>query len=155
MVARIRIFKASGRAGSWRTCAVASSLLIMVLLMGCQPTIAPQRPEAYDKAISLKVDALNLMDKATEPYAQHQVAAETLRRNLDIAYEDAKGVPNNEVSTQMWEILKSPQGNSLGGFLTLWQKKSVLSKGFIAEKKTQVGGDFDRIITLESGKNKS
>jgi hypothetical protein len=101
------------------------------------------------------VEALDLMGKATEPYAQHQAAAETLRLNLEKAYEDAKGVPNNEVSTQMWEILKDPNRNLLGGFLKLWQKESVLKKAFIGEKKLQVGDAFDKIIALESGKGKS
>jgi hypothetical protein len=154
MVARNRIFNASGWARPLQMCAIASSLLIMVLLMGCPPTITQQRPEAYSKATSLKVDALDLMNKATEPYAQHKAAAETLRLNLDKAYEDAKGVPNNELSTQMWEILKNPNGNLLGGFLTLWQKKSVLTKGYITEKKLQVGEAFDKIINLEINKPK-
>jgi len=142
-------------AGPARLDAVVSVLLIFVLVTGCAPTIAPHRPLAYDKAISLKVESLNLMDKATEPYARHQAAAETLRLNLEKAYEDAKGIPNNEISTQMWDILKDPNRNLLGGFLKSWQKESVLKKAFIGEKKLQVGDAFDKIIALESGKGKS
>ncbi|MFZ5449704.1 MAG: hypothetical protein ACOZFS_13815 [Thermodesulfobacteriota bacterium] len=149
-----RVFYGSGWNAPLRMGVVVSSLVIMVLAAGCAPTIAPHRPPAYDKAVSLKVESLNLMDKATEPYSQHQAAAQTLRLDLEKAYEDAKGVPSNEVSTQMWEILKNPNGNLLGGFLTLWQKKSVLSKGFITEKKMQVSDAFDKIIALESGKAK-
>ena len=149
-----RIFRTSGWAEPLPRGVVVSALLVIVLLIGCQPTIAPYRAPAYDKAISFKVDALDLMAKATEPYVQHQAAAETLRLNLEKGYEDAKGVPNNEVSTQMWKILQDPNGNLLGGFLTLWQKQSVLSQAYITEKKLQVGDAFDNIIALESGKTK-
>jgi hypothetical protein len=128
---------------------------MVLFLVGCPRQIAPYRPVAYDKATSLKAEALKLMDKATEPYAQHQAAADTLRLNLDKAYEDAKGIPKNEVATQLWETLKDPNHNLLGGFLKQWQQKSVLKKPFIDEKKAQVGEAFDKIIALEVGKSKS
>lgn len=146
---------ATGGVGPLRRCAVVGLLLMVLFLVGCPRHIAPYRPEAYDRATSLKVEALNLMDKATEPYAQHLAAAETLRLNLEKAYEDAKGIPQNEVATQMWEILKDPNRNLLGGFLKMWQKESVLKRPFIAEKKAQVGEAFDKIIALEIGKSKS
>ncbi len=151
----MRFLCVSGGVRPLRRCAVVGLLLLVLFMVGCAPTVAPFRQSAYDKVISLKVDALNLMDKATEPYAQHQAAVETLRLNLDKAYEDAKGIPNNEVSAQLWEILKDPKRNLLGGFLQQWQKESVLKKPFIEEKKVQVGDAFDKIIALESGKSKS
>ena len=151
----VRFLCATSAVKQLRRCALAALLLAVLFLAGCPRHIAPYRPEAYDKATSLKVEALNLMDKATEPYAQHQAAAETLRLNLEKAYEDAKGIPKNELAAQMWEILKNPNGNLLGGFLAMWQKKSVLKKPFIDEKKAQVGDAFDKIIALEIGKSKT
>jgi hypothetical protein len=151
----VRFLCAAGGVGPLRRCAVAGLLLLVMFLVGCPRHIATYRPEAYEKATSLKVEALNLMDKATEPYAQHQAAAETLRLNLEKAYEDAKGIPQNAVATQMWEILKDPKRNLLGGFLAMWQQKSVLKKPFIDEKKAQVGEAFDKIIALEISKGKS
>jgi hypothetical protein len=149
----VRSLCATGEIGLIRRCVLAGFLLMLLFLVGCPRHIAPYRPEAYEKATSLKVEALNLMDKATEPYAQHQAAAETLRLNLEKAYEDAKGIPQNELAAQMWEILKDPNGNLLGGFLGKWQK-SVLKKPFIDEKKAQVSDAFDKIIALEIGKSK-
>lgn len=150
----VRFLYATGEVGLLRRCAFAGLLLMVLFLVGCPRLIAPYRPEAYDKATSLKVEALNLMDQAAEPYAQHQAAAETLRLNLEKAYEDAKGIPKNELAAQMWQILKDPQGNLLGGFLAAWQQKSVLKKPFIDEKKAQVSDAFDKIIALEIGKSK-
>jgi len=151
----VRFLCATSAVKLLRRCALAGLLLTVLFLAGCPRHIAPYRPEAYDKATSLKVEALNLMDKATEPYAQHQAAAQTLRLNLEKAYEDAKGIPKNELAAQMWEILKNPNGNLLGGFLAMWQKKSVLKKPLIDEKKAQVSDAFDKIIALEIGKSKT
>jgi hypothetical protein len=145
----------TGGIGTLRRYVVVGLLLMGLFLVGC-PRLSPTyQPQAYGRAVDLKVEALNLMDKATEPYGQHQAAADTLRLNLEKAYEAAKGVPKNEMSTQMWAILKDPNGNLLGGFLKMWQEKSVLKKPFIDAKKGQVGEAFDKIITLEAGKVKS
>ncbi|MEJ2092101.1 MAG: hypothetical protein P8X65_07900 [Syntrophobacterales bacterium] len=150
-----RFLCGTGRIEPLRGCTVVGLLLMVLFLVGC-PRLSPSyQPEAYGRAIDLKVEALNLMDKATEPYAQHQAAADTLRLNLEKAYEAAKGIPKNEMSTQMWAILKDPNGNLLGGFLKMWQEKSVLNKPFIDAKKVQVGDAFDKIIALETGKVKS
>jgi hypothetical protein len=85
----------------------------------------------------------------------NQAAAENMRLSLDKAYEAAKGIPNNQVATQLWAILKDPNNNLLGGFLARWQKKSVLNQPPIDEMKVQVGDAFDKIIAVESGKPKS
>lgn len=150
-----RFLCGTGGIRPWRRCAVVGLLLMFLFLVGCPRISPPHRPEAYERAINVKVEALNLMDKATEPYAQHTEAANTLRFKLETAYEDAKGIPKNEMATQMWAILKDPNRNLLGGFLTMWQKKSVLTKPFIDEKKSQVSEAFDKIIALEAGKIKS
>ena len=150
-----KFFCGTGRIGPLHRCTVVCLLLMFLFLVGCPRVSPPHRPEAYERAIKLKVEALNLMDKATEPYAQHQAAVDTLRFNLETGYEDAKGIPKNDMATQLWAILKDPNGNQLGGFLKLWQQKSVLHKPFIDEKKIQVRDAFDKIISLEAGKPKS
>ncbi len=150
-----RFLCAPGGVGPWRRGAVVALLFMVVFLVGCPRHIALYQQADYERATNLKVEALNLMGKATEPYAQNQAAVDNLRMSLDKAYEAAKGIPNNEVVTQQWAILKDPNANLLGGFLAMWQKKSVLKQPFIDEMKTQVGDAFDKIIAVESGKPKS
>ena len=128
-------------------------LSIAVSFLGCA-TISLYSETAYQQATSLKVDSLAIMDKATEPYAQHQGEVEALRLKIDKAYEYAKGRPKNEDSTRQWEILKNPDRHLLGGFLERWRKDSTLSPAFVEEKKIQVGAAFDTISGLESGKIK-
>jgi hypothetical protein len=150
-----RFLCSTGRVGPWRSFAVVGLLLMVMSLVGCQRHIAPYQQPDYERTINLKVEALNLMGKATEPYAQNQTAAENLRLNLEKAYEAAKGIPNNQVVTQQWAILKDPNANLLGGFLAMWQKKSILKQPFIDQMKVQVGDAFDKIIAVEAGKPKS
>ncbi len=132
-------------------------IIIAVVCLGCA-TISPYSETAYQQATSLKVDSLALMAKATEPYAPHQAEVEALRLKIDKAYEYAKGLPNNSITTRQWEILKDPDRHLLGGFLELWRTKSTtkstLSATYIADKQRQVGAAFDQIIGLESGKIK-
>ena len=128
------------------------ALAILFMSLGCA-TIASYSETAYQQATSLKVESLALMGKATEPYAQHQAEEEALRLKIDKAYEYAKGLPNNEESTRLWEILKG--SDLLGAFLEHWRGKSTLSATYIADKQRQVGSAFDKIIGLESGKIKS
>lgn len=125
-----------------------------LFLTGCS-TIAPFSQTAYEKATSLKVEALATMDKASEPYADQKQSIDNLKINLEKAYEYAKGRPQNEETTKQWEIIKDPSRNSLGGFLKLWQDKSILDKNFIQEAKSVVSDGFDTVIELESGKRKS
>ncbi len=110
---------------------------------------------AYQQDISLKVDALALMDKATETYASHTKDVQTLQTELEKAYEYAKARPKNEVTTKQWELLMDPDHHLLGGFLKRWKAESKLSPIFIQQAKGLVGSAFDTISGLESGKVKA
>lgn len=110
--------------------------------------------QAYQQAVSLKVESLDLMDKATENFSAHQTAVEQLQTDLQKAYQYAQGRPKNETTTRQWEILIDPEGNLLGGFLARWEEKGNMSEVFIEENKKIISDAFDTIIELESGKRK-
>ena len=128
-------------------------VVIVIVIMGCT-TIAPFSQRAYEQTTSLKVDALILMDKATEPFFNHKQAIQILKINIEKAYEYAKGRQKNEITTNQWAIIKDPARNSLAGFLKRWENKNQLDKIFIQESKELVSAGFDAIIELESGKIK-
>lgn len=94
------------------------------------------------------------MSKATEPFADRRDAVETLRTNIDKAWEFARNRPKNEYSTAQWQKLKDPGSNLLGGFLRRWEEQSTLSTVFVDEAKRLVSDAFDEIIGLETGKRK-
>lgn len=132
-----------------------SLLLLVTVLVGCS-TISPFNESAYQQAISVKVSALALMEKATEPYARHRQEADALMLEATKAYEYAKGRPQNEESTQQWAIMIDPKKRMLAGFVKQWRsgKDGRLSPLLVEEWKRLVSQAFDSIIRLESGKRK-
>jgi hypothetical protein len=137
---------------------VSTVLSLFALLFGatiaCGPLISPFDHTAYEYAISLKVESLALMDKAAEPYVNHEREVKDLMLQVEKAYEYAKGRPKNEITAKQWEILKDPDRNLLGGFMKYWREKSQVSNVFIKEAKGLVADAFDMISGLESKKLK-
>ena len=128
--------------------------LCLFSLNGCAPLIVPFDQVAYEQATSLKVEALALMDKATESYSEHEKDANRLSLEAEKAHEYAKGRPKNEISAKQWELLIDPEKNLLGGFLKHWKEKGKLSATFIREAKALVAEAFNLIIWVEGGKIK-
>lgn len=126
-------------------------LLTYFLFAACS-SISIYSPEAYKQAVDLKIESLNLMSFATTSYEDYQAEVDFLKTELKKAYEFAKGRPNNEISTQQWEILIDEDRNLLGGFLKRWQDENILSQMFVDEIQMIVSDAFDTIIGLESGK---
>jgi hypothetical protein len=124
---------------------------LVVLLAACR-TASPYDARAYEYATSTKAEALRLIDKAGTPASRHRRAIDTLRLNLDRAYEFSRGLPKNDEATAQWAILRDPDGHSLGGFITRWQRDGRLDPAFVAEAKRLVAAGFDELIALESGK---
>lgn len=121
---------------------------------GCTPSIALYSPTAYEQSVSLKVESLALMDKASEPYADHKAEVEALMLDIAKAHEFAKGRPKNEISVMQWEVLMDPQKGLLGDVLERWKNEGQLSQVYLTEKKPYIAAAFDQIIGLESGKVK-
>jgi len=130
----------------------AGSILIMIFVLLSCSSISVFSPEAYKQAVDLKVESLNLMSSATMPFADYEEEVLHLTTELDKAFEFSKGRPDNEISTEQWEILIGQEGNLLGGFLKRWETEGTLSEMFISEMQLLVSDAFDAIIGLESGK---
>ena len=133
---------------------LACLLLASMLLGSCTNMSSVYSEQAYQQAVSLKVESLALMEHATESYISHQSEVEALIIELDKAQTYAMGRPKNEITTRQWEILNDPDGNLLGGFLTRWEEEGALGETFVQEAQGLVSDAFDTIIQLESGKIK-
>jgi len=127
------------------------AVLISMLLTACA-SISVFSPEAYKQAVELKIESLNLMSFAAMPFEDYTENIAYLKTELKKAYEFAKGRPDNEISTNQWEILIDEERNLLGGFLKRWEEEETLSEMFISEAQMLVADAFDTIIGLESGK---
>ncbi len=122
------------------------------LLQSSCVTTAPYDQFVYKESTSLKVDALKLMDKAEKPFATQEKEIEKLNDQLDKLYEYEVHRKKNQLRIQMWDLLRNPEKNLLGGFLSRWKKEGQLGTTFISEAKIIVGRAFDQLAELESGK---
>lgn len=127
-------------------------LACLLLLQSACITTAPYDQYVYKESTSLKVDALKLMDKAEKTYTSQQKEINALTDQLDKLYEYELHRKKNELRIRMWNLLKDPEKNLLGGFLSRWKKEDQLNAAFIGEAKLIVGKAFDQLAELESGK---
>lgn len=131
---------------------LAVLLIFIASLQACAPSISLFSETAYQQAVELKILSLQMMDHASEPFENHRDDIRVLRHELLKAYEFAKGRPENEFTTEQWEIMMDPERHMIGGFLSRWEQSGTLTETFIAEAKGTIAEGFDTIIGLESGK---
>ena len=141
-----------------------SCLLLAFALSACS-TISTFDQAAYASVTSLKVDTLNLVAAATGNYSEHTKEITDLNTRLAKAYEYDRGRPLNQRTMQLWDQLltetpSDPDSGVLPHFLELWKAEGAVSAAAINGRngrpgeKARIGQAFDKIIALESGKNK-
>lgn len=129
------------------------AIAIVMMQWSCALT-APYDQYVYAQTTSIKVDALKLMDRATKPFHAEAEAVEKFTDHWDKLYEYELHRKKNGVRIEMWELLRDPGKNLMGGFLQRWKKDTTLNPVFIGEARIQVGKAFDQLSELESGKIK-
>jgi len=128
--------------------------LFLVVLADCS-TISPFNQYAYQQATALKVDALALVDKSNEPYAQHAAEIADIETRCRKAYEYANGLPNNQDTANQWKIITDPDEGSLFAYFQLWKSEGQVRPAAIKDAEQQLAQHFDQIIQLESSKIKT
>jgi hypothetical protein len=126
---------------------------VSFFLLSCA-NISEFSQHAYQQAVDLKVESLDLISNADQPFEDYADEVNALKIELSKAIEFAKGRPDNEISTKQWEILVDENRNLLGGVLKRWEDEGSLSSMFVDEQKQIISDAFDKIIGLESGKIK-
>ncbi len=110
---------------------------------------------SYQKATEIKVETAALLEKAVEPYAQHEEEVEALRTNLQKIIEYEKNKNYNDISLAMWQILSEEEKNLLAGLLKRWENQQKLSVVFVQEAQGQVMEAINLIIKYEAAKDKT
>lgn len=124
-----------------------------ILAASCS-TISKFDQYSYTQATSIKVDALNVMNYASDQYSLHEADVAKVKTEIDKIYEYEKNRPKNQISDKMWGIIRDTSGHLFGGFIKRWQREGKLDAVFIKEAQGLVGESFDQISQLESGKIK-
>ncbi|MDR3541520.1 MAG: hypothetical protein P4L69_11240 [Desulfosporosinus sp.] len=127
--------------------------VLFLSLFGCSP-VSQFNQVAYDRAVSIKTTALNLISKSNETYSGHRAEIDSLKFDVEQAYQYSKTIPYNDETTAQWEIIRDPQRSSLFGLLERWKNKDTLSNEFISQVKILIAFDFNLIIDLENNKKK-
>lgn len=109
---------------------------------------------SYQKTVEIKVEASNLMDKATTSYINNLKEIGELGLEIQKITEYEKNKPNNEITYAMWQLLGNKDKNLLVGFFKLWKEKEKLNPFFIKEAKLQIIKAIDLLIQYESKKDK-
>lgn len=109
---------------------------------------------SYQQTTSIKVEASNIMDKATTPYSNNKEIVEKLLLDIDKLVEYEKNKPNNEITFAMWKILTDKEKNLLSGFFKRWEEKGSFSPVFLQEAKKQITDALDLLIQYEVKKDK-
>ena len=129
-------------------------LFAIFLICSCKPLMSTFDQASYAQVTSLKVDALALMDKATDDYASHITDVTTLQLALDKAIEYDKHRPHNDITNAMWDLMADPNGHLLEGFLVKWKNDGKESPVYLTDKKKTISDSFDQIAELEIKKIK-
>jgi hypothetical protein len=133
---------------------IVVAIALFFLVQSCATLISPYDHYSYVQTISVKVDALNLMDLATDSFRLHKKEIAKVQSDIQKMYEYEKYRPKNETTTKMWQTIMDTTGNSFAGFIVKWQKDKILNPTYIENKKPQVATSFDQVIQLEAGKIK-
>lgn len=136
---------------------VSPFIFFCFILSSCRlfsPSVSAFDQYSYTQTTSLKVDALDLMDLATDSVQLHEKEIKTVQSAIQKIVEYEKHRPKNEVTTQLWFALTDTSGNLFGKFILRWQHDKILKPVYVQEKKKQIGLAFDQIAEMESGKNK-
>ncbi|MEM6637244.1 MAG: hypothetical protein AAF667_15290 [Pseudomonadota bacterium] len=126
-----------------------------LFVAACDPFISPYNEQAYRNATELKARSLDLVARSGEPYSRYSDEVADLALDVNAAYEYAAGLPDNRVVTNQWNILRDPDGNLLGGFITQWRESGTLSSFFREELSGQIAEGFDQIICVEANKGRA
>lgn len=137
---------------------IVVAFFTLLCLSGCKQLTPLFDSQAYNYAISLKVESAFLMKKATSPYSGHADDVEMLQKELEKAYlyEKGRGEVINKETLVLWDSLRSESSGLLGEYLKEWREADggTLSETFVNAKVKQVGEAFDIIIRVENGRRR-
>jgi hypothetical protein len=130
-------------------------LVLICIFCSCGSTISLFDQYAYQQVTSIKIDAMDLMEQASDSYIVHEKEIKAIDLQIKKVIEYEKHRSQNKITSQMWEKLNDPKGHLYGGFTARWREKKTLNRAFIDAQLMIVSASFDQIAELESGKIKS
>lgn len=130
-------------------------IFVLLLCSSCQSLkVAKFDSYSFEKTIELKMKTLALMDKSTERYSNNAIQTKILLLELQLHTDYEKSKAHNEITIELWKNLTNEESSYIISYFKLWKDKEKLTPEFIQEAKKQTNEAFDKIITLETKKEK-
>jgi len=128
--------------------------LLLCLWGGCSMLKARFDPVGQQYAVTIKEEALALMDKAGESFSLYRLDVYRLMTRVERAYEHARLKYKNEGVAGIWDVMRSLEGNRLARFMLDWEKEDILDDTYIKEAKKLLTESFNLLIKIEESKEK-
>ena len=128
--------------------------LLLILLSNCSMFKPKFDPVGHQYAVTIKKEALALIDKAGESYSLHRDEVYLLMTRVERAYENARLKYKNDGVTGIWDVMRSPEANRLARFMLDWEKEDILDDTYREEAKKLLQENFDLLIKVEESKKK-
>ncbi len=128
--------------------------LLLCLWDGCSMFKPRLDPVGHEYAVTIKEEALALMDKAGESFSLHRDAVYLLMTRVERAYEHARLKYKNDGVTGIWDVMRRPEANRLARFMLDWEKEDILDDTYIKEAKKLLTESFNLLIKIEESKEK-
>jgi len=122
-------------------------LFVSLFVFGCVST-PPFDQAEYERAITLKIDALSLLGNANKNFHLYQSDVSKVKKDMLFMLEYAKNKPNNEECITLWEKMIDPDGLLLGNILKEWELRGVLDDTYAQGLSKIISDRFDDIIEL-------
>lgn len=120
-------------------------ILILGLFVGCASAFDSQ---THDSILETKQYTLEVMNKAGEPYYDHNKSIDSLQVKIDSLYSYEISKQNNRITVKMIEVISKKDG-LIYGFIGEWKRQTTLSKYYIGQRKQQVSRAFDNLLNYE------
>lgn len=120
---------------------------IPLFILGCVST-PPFDQVEYDRTITLKIDALSLLENASKDFHLYQDEVSKIRKDMAFIFEYAKNKPNNEGYITCVVEMKDPEGNLLGKVLKDWELRGTLSIAYVSATSSNISSAFDEMIAM-------
>jgi hypothetical protein len=132
----------------------ALSVLLLLAASACSMLKPKFDPVGHQYAVTIKQEALALLDKAGESFSLHREAVYLLMTRVERAYENALTQYKNDGVAGIWDVLRRPEANRLARFMEDWEKEDVLDETYIADAKKLLEENFNLLIKIEEEKKK-
>lgn len=111
-------------------------------------------PVGLQNVLFVKAESQELLTTAAkeESFSPYRDRVYRLMTGVERAYEHARSRPKNSAVTASWDLIRNPRGESLAGFMALWEREDILTSKIVDGYKESIIQLCDTIEQVERKK---